>query len=110
MATERSVYLATLGVLLYRAGRFVEAIHRLEEAIAIEDAKSVPRSWAFFAMAHYQLGHGEEARRWRNHMADRKPNPDPKALRDDFEIRLVQTEAEAVMLYDPIFPADPFTH
>ena len=61
-------------------------------------------------MAHYRSGHGEEARRWRDRLRDRKPNPDPKAFWDELEIRLVQTEAEAVMLYDPIFPADPFTH
>ena len=27
---------------------------------------------------------------------------------DEMEIRLLRNEAEAVVLYDPVFPADPF--
>ncbi len=61
-------------------------------------------------MAHYRLGHREEAGRWLNRLGDRKRNPNPEAFWDELEIRLLQTEAEAVMLYDPIFPADPFAH
>ena len=34
----------------------------------------------------------------------------PRQLWDKLEIRLVSREAEAVILYDPNFPADLFAH
>jgi WD40 repeat protein/tetratricopeptide (TPR) repeat protein/tRNA A-37 threonylcarbamoyl transferase component Bud32 len=108
--TERPVYLATLGAVLYRAGRFAESIRRLEEAILAKADESTPRDRAFLAMAHNRLGHRDEARRWLNRLRDRKPNPDPNAFWDELEIRLLQSEAEAVILYDPVFPAKPFAH
>ena len=37
-------------------------------------------------------------------------SPGPDAFWDELEMRLVQTEAEAVILYDPIFPGNPFAH
>src|SRR5262249_31350942 len=52
---------STLGAALYRAGRFPEAIRRLQEAnVAWEDKKAPMSSpadtWFFLAMAHHQLG------------------------------------------------------
>jgi hypothetical protein len=60
-------------------------------------------------MAHQRLGHHDEARRWLDRFRDRGPNLDPSALWDELEIRLLRAEAEAVALWDPIFPADPFS-
>jgi serine/threonine protein kinase/plasmid stabilization system protein ParE len=55
----------TYGVLLYRLGRYEEAL----EALALSDAHysqehegGFPHDAAFIAMTHYQLGHEEEAR------------------------------------------------
>jgi tetratricopeptide (TPR) repeat protein len=58
-----------LGALLYRAGRWEEAVKRLAEVDATtKDANSargsVAERWYFLAMAHYQLGHADEAGRW----------------------------------------------
>ena len=98
--------LNTLGAALYRAGRFEDAIHRLEDGIRLRIGASVPQDWAFLAMAHHRLGHRDEARRWLDRFRDRQPEPD--AIWDELEIRLLRSEAEAVILYDQIFPADPF--
>jgi eukaryotic-like serine/threonine-protein kinase len=96
----------TLGASLYRAGRFEDAIERLKEAIHIRDGTSTPQDWVFLAMAHQRLGHHEEARRWLDRFRDRQPNPE--AFWAELGIRLLRSEAEALVLYDPIFPADPF--
>jgi tetratricopeptide (TPR) repeat protein len=58
-----------LGAVLYRAGRWEEAVKRLAEADATtKDAKSargtVASTWYFLAMAYHQLGHADEAGRW----------------------------------------------
>jgi tetratricopeptide (TPR) repeat protein len=62
-------YLNTLGVALYRAGRFEEAAKRLGEASTAYKPEArfrqpVAYSWFFLAMAHQSLGHADEARKW----------------------------------------------
>ncbi len=65
------VYLQTLGATLYRAGRFDEAIRRLNEAAAISHQAgtgslrfSPAYTWFFLAMAHHRQGHTTEALEW----------------------------------------------
>jgi serine/threonine protein kinase/WD40 repeat protein/tetratricopeptide (TPR) repeat protein len=55
-------YLRNLGVCLYRAGRFEEALRRLQEA-AKAQADS-PMTWLLLALVHQRLGHADEAARW----------------------------------------------
>ncbi len=56
--------------MLYRAGRFEEALARLSEADALlqapsEALKSPPAYiWFFLAMAQHRLGHADEAKQW----------------------------------------------
>jgi eukaryotic-like serine/threonine-protein kinase len=102
--------LNTLGVVLYRAGRFKDAIRRLEEGIRFRKGESLPQDWAFLSMAHGRLGHHDEARRWLDRFRSYQPNADPNAFWAELEIRLLRSEADAVVVYDPIFPADPFAH
>jgi hypothetical protein len=64
----------------------------------------------FLAMAHHRLGHHDEARRWLDRFRNRRPNLDPRVFWHELEIRLLRAEAEALILYDPIFPADPFKY
>ena len=60
---RNALFAQTWGAVLYRAGRFEEAIHALKDAQAIEHAKSnVPYAGFFIAMAHHRLGHASEAR------------------------------------------------
>ncbi len=100
--------LNTLGAALYRVGRFEDAIRRLEEAIKLRNGADEPADWSFLAMAHYRLGHRDEARRWLDLLRNRQPSNAPNHFWDELELRLLQNEAEAVIVYDPIFPADPF--
>jgi tetratricopeptide (TPR) repeat protein len=100
----------TLGSALYRTGRFDGAIRRLEEGIQLRNGTDEPLDWPFLAMAHHRLGHRDEARRWLDRFRNRQPSTDPNQFWDELEIRLLRSEAEAVVLYDPIFPADPFAH
>jgi hypothetical protein len=66
----------------------------------------------FLAMAHHRLGHHDEARRWLGRFRDRRSEFTPnmfwyeRAIRL-LAIRLLRAEAEAMVLWDPIFPADP---
>ncbi len=106
---SKAAYLNTLGATLYRAGRFDEAIRRLEEAI--QERKSPgPLDWAFLALAHQRLGHRDLARFWLEKLRERAPSTDPAQFWEEWELRLLRSEAEAVILYDPVFPADPFAH
>ena len=92
-----------------RAGRFEEAIQRLEEAIqARGGGQGHPEDWPFLAMAHHRLGHRAEARRFLDRLREYQPSTDPAHFWDELEIRLLRSEAEAVVLYDPAFPGDPF--
>jgi tetratricopeptide (TPR) repeat protein len=104
----KATLLITLGAALYRAGRFAEAVRCLEEGIQKSDGVSSAADWVFLAMAHHRLGHHGEARRWLDRFRDRRPRLAPDAFWGELEIRLLRAEAEAVVLWDPIFPADPF--
>jgi tetratricopeptide (TPR) repeat protein len=62
LASFRNQPFRGLGFALYRAGRFEEAVQRLDESVKA----SPPRAgdWLFLAMAHHRLGHVDEARRY----------------------------------------------
>ncbi len=109
-AQRKASYLNTLGAAVYRAGRFDDAIRRLEEGIQLRNETSGPQDWVFLAMAHHRLGHRDHAVRYLERLRSRKPGKGRTPSWDDLEIRRLQTEAEATILYDPIFPADPFAH
>jgi hypothetical protein len=102
-----STLLVGLGAALYRAGRYNEAVTRLEQA---ERRRSGYRKQiqAFLAMANRAAGRRAEARRGLDQLRRRTPSTDGDALWDELEIAVLQREAEAVVLLDPAFPADPF--
>jgi WD40 repeat protein len=102
--------LNTLGAALYRAGRFREAINRLEEGVRLGRRPADPLDWPFLAMAHHRLGHRDEARRWLDRLRNRQASPNPARFWDELEIRVLRSDAEAVILYDPVFPTDLFAH
>ncbi len=53
----------TLGAILYRAGRFEEAVKRLDEARKADKQGGNVTDWLFLAMAHQRLKHADEAKR-----------------------------------------------
>jgi tetratricopeptide (TPR) repeat protein len=80
----RSQYPLTLGVALYRAGQYAEAISCLDRSGAARNGDIDPSELFFLAMAHDQLGHHQKARgyydeavRWltaKNSLADTSSN------------------------------------
>jgi hypothetical protein len=101
------MHLNTLGAALYRAGRFQEAISRLEEGIRKRGGESSPQDWTFLALAHHQLRHHPEADAWLDRLRTYRPSESPDQYWNELEIRLLRRETEAVIRYDPIFPTDP---
>jgi WD40 repeat protein/tetratricopeptide (TPR) repeat protein len=61
---DRPQRLALNGALLYRAGRYAEAVERLSEAIAADKQGGNGDDWLLLAMAHHRLGHESEAQQW----------------------------------------------
>ena len=55
------MFLNTLGVVQYRAGRNAEAVTSLEASLAAGHGQSDAFDLFFLAMAHHRLGHREEA-------------------------------------------------
>jgi tetratricopeptide (TPR) repeat protein len=110
-APDSAIYLNTLGVALYRAGRPAQAIAALEQSLAATNGQIAAVDLFFLAMARHRLGHTVQAREafdravrwWR----------EQKQLRDDYaqELAEFRAEAEAVLsLPRPIgeLPADVF--
>jgi len=105
---SRWSYLITLGAALYRADRFEQAIERLDESLRLRAGADRPDRNAYLAMAHARLGHRTEALRWHDRLRNHQPSIDPADFAFELQVRFQRREAEAVVLYDPIFPADPF--
>ncbi len=111
LAPGRQLILNTLGVALYRAGQYVEAISVLERSLAARKGDSDAFDLFFLAMAHHQLGHRQEARgcyeqavRWlgaQKGLSDMHTN----------ELAAFKAEAEAVLARSAdVLPADVFAN
>ena len=118
-STPNGWYLHALGLAHYRAGQFVEAIQRLEESNIgnwVVDGKMQNR--LVLAMSHHRLRHTAQSRalldeveRWWKSVEAAKTDG-AVAFADDrlAPLQLLRSEAEAVVLYDPVFPADLFAN
>ena len=97
----------TLGAALYRAGRFDEAVAKLNEVHAAwEQAATKPNeyspaySWFFLALAHQRLGHAEEARRWLDKAtawAEQEIKREGVAWNRRLTLELLRREAESLV-------------
>jgi serine/threonine protein kinase/WD40 repeat protein len=101
--------LNTLGAVLYRAGRFEEAIRQLERSISAHGAGGTPYDALFLAMAHHRVGHSSTAKDWLRRaagpapVAQRKPGSvGPSSWVPHIEVELLLREAQAL-----IGPPDP---
>jgi len=99
--------LNTLGAILYRAGRFEDAVRQLRRSVEVYGADGTPYDALFLAMAHHRLGHADEARRWMR----LGTAVDPNALRGSsgdaswipkLELEILRREATAII--EPILP------
>ena len=83
----------------------------LRKGLQARQGNSGPEDWTFLALAHYRLGHRAEAT-----SSARSASVPPEACYEfervwrEFVIQRLRSEAEAVILYDPAFPKDPFAH
>jgi uncharacterized protein HemY len=97
-----------LGAILYRAGDYDAAINALAEAIRQRGDKGSWQDWLFLAMAHHQLGHSDDAKKWLE-KADKlmKEDAATKAKRAEeigpsfwyhqLELELLHAEAESII-------------
>jgi tetratricopeptide (TPR) repeat protein len=96
-------YAGTLGAALYRAGRFDEAVRRIEGANKLQGKGGVPQDWLFLAMAHHRLRHAEQARKWLDQavraikQADPKKPPTGARWSERIEIQLLRREAQTLI-------------
>jgi tetratricopeptide (TPR) repeat protein len=90
--------LRLLGAALYRAGRFEEAIRRLDDSDRAPDDAGEPKAFAFLALTHFRLGHRDEAGRWLDKLAAYQPKAGAEFFWDDVEIRILRREAESLIL------------
>ena len=103
---KKDLYLSTLGKILYRAGSFDEAVQQLSKLTeAWEQRGEMPTlisptyTWFFLAMAHHQLGHLEEAKKWLDKAVKRAEQEiaDDAAWNRKLTLQLFRTEAESLL-------------
>jgi tetratricopeptide (TPR) repeat protein len=93
---EKAHVLNTLGGVLYRAGRYREAVSRLREGIRAGGGEGTVHDWALLALAHERLGESGEARKYLAKVAQHKP-PDEGAPWGPLEVELLGREVEALV-------------
>jgi WD40 repeat protein/tetratricopeptide (TPR) repeat protein/predicted Ser/Thr protein kinase len=103
--------LADLGAALVRGGQHDAAVSRLNEVVKLRGGQGAWSDWLFLALAHQSLGHPDEARQWlaKAERGDQQAGSHPDLPWEArLEFTLLRREAEALIVYDPCFPADPF--
>jgi tetratricopeptide (TPR) repeat protein len=90
--------LNTLGAVLYRAGRYREAVKRLTEGMAADKGPGLIQDWVFLAMAHHRLDQAGEARKWLAKVREHKSaGSEGKFAWDALEVELLRREAERLL-------------
>jgi tetratricopeptide (TPR) repeat protein len=84
----------TLGIACYRTGNWQDAVNALEKSEELYPHEHLPFNGFFLAMAHWQLGHQDEARQWYDKAVEtvekKRPNREEELLR-------FRAEAEELM-------------
>jgi serine/threonine protein kinase len=100
LAPQEGDFRNTLGVAYYRLGDFPATVETLGQSVQLRNGGD-PSDWFFLAMAHWKLGHQEQARKWydKSVLWVEKNNP------NDVETRRLQAEvAETMGLKKPPMP------
>jgi tetratricopeptide (TPR) repeat protein len=100
-------FVNSLGIAEYRVGLLPEALATLQRSNEMQRGKE-PEDLAFLAMTYQRLGHPAEAREILGRLRDvSRQTSFPHITVDN--VHALLAEAEAMVLYDPIFPDDPFS-
>ena len=105
-----------LGTTLYRAGHHREALEAIGHALKTTASGKSIRAALVLAIVHERLGDSRAAHDWLDQATtiyrDFDRQAVPAAARfswaDKLELAMLRSEAEALIMYDPVFPADPF--
>jgi WD40 repeat protein/tetratricopeptide (TPR) repeat protein len=109
LAPGEQMSLNTLGVALYRAGRFAQAIEALEKSLKAGKGRFDGFDLFFLAMADHRLGHGALARACYNRALSWLGEQKSLSERDAKELALFRAEAESALAdTGGELPADPF--
>jgi WD40 repeat protein/regulator of sirC expression with transglutaminase-like and TPR domain len=89
-------YLNTMGVIYYRLGQYEQGVETLSKAVQANKQGGTACDYFFLAMAHWQLGHKDEARKGYDQAAQwmEKNKPQGTLLEEFGRFR---TEAEELM-------------
>jgi len=92
----------TRGAVLYRAGRFDDAVEQLEEAVADHWKGGTAWDWFFLAMAHHEIGNTSDAQEWLDKaiewMDDDSDEDQPELGWDQqLELEMLRREAESLI-------------
>jgi WD40 repeat protein/tetratricopeptide (TPR) repeat protein len=92
----------TLGAALYRAGRYADAIGKLEGGMDLQGSGGTAADWLFLALAHQKLNHAEEAKKWlskaqQSRLKEENAEGENLAWDQRVEMQLLHAEAEAVI-------------
>lgn len=98
-------FLNTRGAVLYRAGRYDDAIHQLNDAVAIHGHGGSFEDLVYLAMSQFRLGHADEARDalkravafYEQGLTAQGPNARPADWSTRIEWQTLRTEAERMI-------------
>jgi WD40 repeat protein/serine/threonine protein kinase/tetratricopeptide (TPR) repeat protein len=86
----RAGALNTLGAILYRAGRYRDAIERLNEGIHLTKGPGAKLDWLFLAMAHHRLGEGDQSHKYLDMVRPGAPNTGFSWDHNEVEVLLLE--------------------
>ena len=92
---------STLGIALYRTGETQAAVEALQKALLLRKEMRFEQfnyvDWLYLAMAHWQLGQKDEARKWYNQAIELKLQELYNIEFYSEENRVVRAEADALL-------------
>ena len=105
LSPKDGTFLSTLGVAQYRAGEWQAAIEALEKSMELREGGDAS-DWFFLAMAHWQLGHKDEARKWYDKAVEWMDKNQPK---NEELLRFRAEAAELLGISEPAKSTDAAT-
>jgi tetratricopeptide (TPR) repeat protein len=61
---DKSTLLNTFGLVLYRAGRFDDAVTSVQQSMQARSGDGAITDWLILALSHHKLGHSDQSRKW----------------------------------------------